>query len=165
MVEGRTMKSKTIVKRVIQAVAVGFGLLGAIWICMGVYFPVVGIRASDLFALFFMTPMFLILGGIVVAIAWQALRHFGPNAIRNVVGLVAYAAYTGAIAWLHPYLEASRRPKENLWAAAMVFGSMLLVYLLYRTLSRRLIEMTRPDASDQAPDHPVDPGGHGPTAG
>jgi len=157
------MKSSAIAKFVVQAVALGFGLLGLIWVCMGLYAPVIGIRHSDLFAMFFMTPMFLILGGIVIAVAWQALRHFGPNAIKNVVGLVAYSAYTAVIAFLDGFQEAVRE-KGNLYFSAMCLTPVLLAYLLYRVLSRKLIEMTGMDASSDGLNRTVDPPGHGPTS-
>lgn len=92
------MKRDIAVKRMIQAVACGFGLLGLFAVSMGVCFAVDGIRNSDRSLLFFMPPFFLALGGIGIAIAWQALRRFGPTAIRNVVGPFLYLTWS-QLAW------------------------------------------------------------------
>lgn len=140
------MKRSAIAEFVIQAVALGFGLLGVTWVCLGIYSPVIGIREADLFVMFFMTPMFLILGGIVIAVAWQALWHFGPRAIKCVVGLVAYTAYTGMITFLRSFQEAIRGWKGDLYLSAVFLIPLLLALLLYRVLSRKLIKMTGTDA-------------------
>lgn len=159
------MKRNTIAKFVVQAVALGFGLLGLTWVYIGIYFGVTGIRDSDRFVMFCMTPMFLILGGIVTAVAWQALRYFGPKAIKNVVGLVAFSAYTGMSTFLEPLQEATRHLKGDLYLSATVFIPMLIAFLLYRVLSRKLIEMTGTDTSDNVVSRTVDPDGRGSSSG
>ena len=151
------MKRNAIAKLVVQAVALGFGLLGLMWVCMGIYSAVVGIRESDLFVMFFMTPMFLILGWIVIVVAWQALRHFGPNAIKNVVALIAFAAYGVMSEFLGRFLEATRDLKGNLYRPAIALVPILLAFLLYRVLSRRLIEMTGMDRSNNDLNRTADP--------
>ncbi len=158
------MKRNAIAKFVVQAVALGFGLLGLIWVCIGLYAPVIGIRESDLFAMFFMTPMFLIVGGIVIAVAWQALRHFGPNAIKNVVALVILSAYAAVSTFLDRFEEIARE-KEDLYFSAMSVTLLLLAYLLYRVASKRLIEMTGTGAPNDGLNHATDPAGRGPTSG
>jgi hypothetical protein len=150
------MKRNALARLVIQAVAGGFGLLGLIWAYLGVHFAVTGIRDSDRFAMFSMTPMLLILGGIVVAVAWQALRHFGPNAIRNVVGLVAFSTYIAVSTFLDRFEEAARE-KGDLYFSAMVFIPVLLAFLLYRALSSKLIQMTGTDASGTSLSRSGDP--------
>jgi cation transport ATPase len=149
-------KSKA-TRLIIQGVGACFGILGLIWVCMGICFAVAGIRDSDLFGMFFMTPMFLILGGIVLAVAWQAVRHFGPNAIKNVVALVAFSAYCVMSLFPEPPQEVTRDLKGKLYLYAAVFVPMLLAFLLYRVLSRKLIEMTGADASHDGLNHAGDP--------
>lgn len=158
------MSRNTIAKFVVQGVALGFGLLGLLWVYIGIDFGVTGIRESDRFVMFFMTPMFLILGGIVIAVAWQALRRFGPTAIKNVVGLVMFSAYTAVSTFLDRFQEAARK-KGDLYFSAMFVIPVLLAFLLYRVLSRRLIEMTETNASNNALNHATDPPGPGPTSG
>jgi hypothetical protein len=157
------MKRNTIAKLVVQAVALGFGLLGLTWVYCGIVFAVTGIRDSDPFTMFFMTPMFLIFGGIVTAIAWRALRRFGPTAIKNMVGLVVFSVYTAVSTLLDRFQDAARE-KGDLYFAAMFFIPVLLAFLLYRVLSRKLIEMTEMNASNNGSNHATDPPGPGPTS-
>jgi hypothetical protein len=136
------MKRDIVTKRAIQVVACGFGLLGLIAACMGVSLAIGGIHDSDRRAMLWMAPQFLLLGGIPIAIAWQALRHFGPNAIRNVVGFFMFLAWS-LLAW---FPESSQhgepRWQGELLEIALVLGPLYLALLLYRVLSRKLIQMT-----------------------
>jgi hypothetical protein len=146
------MKRDIVAKRVIQIVACGFGLLGLFAASMGVCFAVDGIRSSDRSQLFFMPPFFLALGGIGIAIAWQALRRFGPNAIRNVVGFFMFLVWS-ELAWFPESSEHSEpRGRGHLLEAALVLGSLCLAFLLYRILSRKLIQMTGTGASNNGLD-------------
>jgi len=157
------MKRNAIAKFVVQAVAFCFGLLGLAWVYIGVYAGITSSLDSDLFGMIFMTPMLLILGGIVIAVAWQALRHFGPTAIKNVVGLVVFSAYTAVSTFLERFEEAARE-KGNLYFSALFFIPVLLAFLLYRVLSRKLIEMTETNASNNGLNRTVDPRGRGSTS-
>ncbi len=155
-------KSKA-TRLIIQAVSAGFGIFGLTEVYLGIYFAVIGIRESDLFAMFFMTPMFLILGGIVAAIAWQALRRFGPTAIKNMVALVALSAYIAVSTFLDRFEEAARA-KGDLYFSAMSLIPLLLAYVLYRVLSRKLIKMAGMDTSDNGQSPAVDRPGHDSTS-
>lgn len=142
------MKRDIVAKRVIQVVACGFGLLGLIAACMGVSFAVGGIRDSDRRAMLWMAPLFLLLGGIPIAIAWQNLRRFGPNAIRNVVGFFMFLAWS-RLAWFPESSQHSEpRWQSDLLEMALVLGPLYLAFLLYRILSRKLIQMTGTGASN-----------------
>jgi len=117
---------------------------------LGCHFAFTGIRKSDLFQILYMTPMFFVLGGIVITVAWQSLRHFGPKAIQNVVGLIAFSVYTGILMLLRPFQDATWDLKMRLHHFATFLIPMLLAYLLYRVLSRKLIEMTNTESIQQA---------------
>ena len=145
------MKRYTIAKLAVQAVGACFGILGLMWIDLGGYFAFTGIRDSDLFQMLYMTPMFFVMGGIVLAAAWQALRHFGPKAIQSVVGLVAFTVYTSMIMLLRPFQDATWDLKMRLHHAATFLIPMLLAYLLYRVMSRKLIEITTTEGIQQSP--------------
>jgi len=136
------MKKSKVIRLIVQAVAVGFGILGLIDIYLGLYFMVTSIRDSDLFGMFFMTPICFLFGGIVIAVAWQNLHHFGPNAIQNIVALVAFLAYAGLLVLLEPFEKYTHNSKTVLDDIATVFGPILLAYMLYRVLSRKLIQIT-----------------------
>jgi hypothetical protein len=158
---GIAMKKSTIVKLVVQAVGCGFGLLGLAWFYLGIEAGVTGIRDSDPF--FFMTPMFLLFGGVLIAVAWRTLRRFGPTAIKNVVGLVAFSAYIAVSTFLERFQEAARE-KGDLYLSALSFIPLLFAFLLYRVLSRKLIEMTETNTSNNGLSHATDPPGPAPTS-
>ncbi len=142
------MNKRRLAKLIVQTVAAAFGLLGLLWMYMGLHFTVVGIRDSDRFSMFFMTPMFILMGGIVLAVAWQTLRHFGPEAIQNMSALIAFFAYTGISKLLEPFQKASKKEIQRFLTE--FFIPVLLAYLLYRTLSRKLTEITKAqDTQDQ----------------
>lgn len=81
------------------------------------------------------------------AIAWQAIRHFGPNAIRNMVGLVAFTLFTGMITVLRPLQEAAWEQELRLHHSATFLIPMLVAYLIYRVGSRKLIALTNTDGT------------------
>jgi hypothetical protein len=142
------MKRDIVVKLGIQTIATCFGLLGLVSAWGGVSFLVIGMRDSDRSLLFFMPPFFLALGGIGIAVAWQALRRFGPTAIRNVVGFFMFLAWS-TLAWFPESSQHSDpRWRSDLLEAALVLGPLCLAFLLYRILSRKLIQMMGTLASD-----------------
>jgi len=143
------MRKCTITKLIVQAVAVAFGLLGLMWIFGGFYIAVVGIRELDRFSVFFMIPMSFLLGGIVLAVAWQNLRHFGRESIQNVTALVALLVYTGLMTLVEPFQDATRDLKKELLYSATFLIPVLLAYLFYRVLSRKLIQLTETESSQQ----------------
>lgn len=142
------MNRCVVTKRIIQGVAVAFGVLGVMLAFMGLGFAVTGFGQSDRFTQFFMAPMFLALGGITVAIAWVNLRHFGPGAIRHITALVVVSVYLWLPPWMEP-LEWTTNPMMNLLLCAAHLLSLLLVYWLYRTLSRKLIQLAGLENGEQ----------------
>jgi len=145
------MKRDIVAKRIIQAVACGFGLLGLFGVYMGVSFAVIALRDLDQRELLFTVPLFLLLGGIMIAVAWQTLRRFGPDAIRNVVGLFMFLAWC-QLAWFPESSQHSEpRWRHDLLEAALVLGSVCLAFLLYRILSRKLIQMAGTAKSSSDP--------------
>ena len=146
----KKMKKRTIARLAVQAVGACFGMLGLMWVCLGFHFAFRGIRESDLFQMLYMTPMLFVLGGIVITVAWQSLRRFGPKAIQSVVGLVAFSVYTGIFMLLRPFQEATWDLKMRLHHSATFLIPMLLAYLLYRVLSRKLIEVTNTESITSA---------------
>ena len=138
----RKMDKRKLTKLIVQGVAVVYGLLGLLWIITGLYSAVIGILNSDRFGLFFMAPMGILLGGIVLAVAWQNLRRFGPNSIKNVTFLVVYTLFL----ILAPFDELS---EEATWTRETEFLHilrflipLLLMLFLYSIISRKLIQMT-----------------------
>jgi hypothetical protein len=144
------MDKSRLTKLIVQTVAIAFGLIGLVWIYLGVEFAITGIRQSDRFALLCMTPMFFTLGGIVLAVAWQNLRRFGPNSIKNVTFLVVYSLYV----ILTPFDELS---EETTWTRQTEFSQfvrfsipLLLMFFVYSVVSRKLIQTTKAEDIQQA---------------
>jgi len=133
------MKRDKIAKRGIQAIALCFGLYGLMCVYLGVCFAVDGVQDSDRLQAFAMFLMFLGFGGIGIAVAWQALRHFGPNAIRNVVALVIFGMFAVIDMLLSPILDA---PEDSRIRPFLVLAALFFVFVLYRVLSGNLIELT-----------------------
>ena len=130
------MKKNRIAKLVVQTIAIAFGILGLLWVFIGLCFVVDVIRNPDQTPIYFMI-ISLPLGGILIAIAWQATRNFGTKAIRNVVGLIVFAIYT--------YLLVPK-PSQNLtWGFYRFLIPIFLAFLLYKLLSKILIKITRAD--------------------
>jgi len=143
------MNRCVVTKRIIQGVAVAFGVLGVMLAFMGLGFAVTGFRQSDRFMQFFMTPMFLALGGITVAIAWVNLRHFGAGAIRHITALVVVSVYLWLPPWMEPLEWTTINPMMNLLLCAAHLLSLFLVYWLYRALSRKLIQLAGLESGEQ----------------
>jgi len=136
----RTMKTNVIVRGVIKIIAGIFGLLGLAWMGMGVHFGVLGIRDRDMFQLAVMTPAFALMGGVVVAIGYQALWRFGPNAIRNVTALVCLALL-GLVPTIEPTEKPADRMMRDLMDVAIHILPLILALLLYRLVSKKLIRL------------------------
>lgn len=145
------MKKNTIARLAVQTVGVCFGILGLMWVYLGFHFAFTGVRDSDLFQMLYMTPMFLLLGAIVVTVAWRSIRHFGPKAVQAVTGLLAFSVYTGLMTLLRPFQEATWDLKMRLHHSATFLIPMLLSYLLYRVMSRKLIQLTETESIQPTP--------------
>ena len=154
----RKMRKDVITKRVIQAIAVCFGFIGLVWIYLSIHVAVTGVRDRDMFKLC-MTLMLLIFGGIVVAVAYQNHRRFGPNSIKNVTFLVVFTLYCILKTLVRPYQEAILELEIVLLDLATFLIPLFLAYLLYSVVSRKLIQITEtkniqqdaePDAENDA---------------
>jgi hypothetical protein len=154
------MKRDIVAKRVIQAVACGFGLLGLFCVYDAVYFAVIGIPEPAWHETLIASLLSLIPGGIMLVIAWRALRHFGPNVIRIVVGLVMFLAWFLLARLPLVPRDGGPRWRSNLLNTAIVLGPPCLAFLLYRIISRKLIQMTGTGASDNGPDPNMNPNEH-----
>jgi hypothetical protein len=143
------MDKRKLTKLILQGAAIIFGLIGLVEIYMGVEFAITGIRDSDLFELFIMAPMFFLMGGLLLAVAWQNLRHFGPNSIRNVTFLLVFALYL-FVPDIKLYQEATARLKTDLLQFAAFLIPVLLGFVLYSVVSKKLIQITKIENSEQA---------------
>ena len=81
-----------------------------------------------------------------------------------MVGLVVFSVYT-AVSRLLDWFQDAAREKGDLYFAAMFFIPVFLAFLLYRVLSRKVVEMTETNASNNGLNHTTDPPGPGPTSG
>lgn len=134
------MDKRKLTKLIVQTVAAAFGLFGLAWIGMALSFAVTSIRDSDRFGLLFMTPMFIILGGIILAVAWQNLRRFGPKSIKNVTFLIVFSLYCELIGLVEPYLLELKMTSLEF---AILLILLILSYSLYSVISRKLIQITQ----------------------
>jgi len=158
------MNRRTITKRLVQTVAVAFGVLGLMMVVLGFRSAVVGIKESDRFGLLCMTPVFLVFGGIEIAIAYQNLRHFGPNAIRNVTCLVTLTLY-GTLAPLDPLEQLAIGGVMGAFVDVAIHSiPLLLAVFFYLVVSKKLIRITEvqsipPDAGPDIRDGVGQPDG------
>ncbi len=143
------MNKRTITKRIIQAVAVAVGPLGLMWIVFGFHSAVVGFREPDRLFTLCLAPMFVVMGGVVVAIAWQNLRRFGPTSIRNVAALVSLLVGGGLLRLVELFEEATRNLKMHFLQSAVFLIAAFLAYLFYQFLSSKLIQLTEVESSQQ----------------
>jgi hypothetical protein len=124
-----------------QAVALPFGLFGLFWVYIGLESVLRGILERDL-GLLSMAAMFLAIGGILVAIAWQNVRHFGARSIRDLTGLLAFAVYICISSLLSPLWGVPTDPGPQFRLLVAVLLPVFSALFFYRVLSRELIAMT-----------------------
>jgi hypothetical protein len=142
------MNRSVVTKRIIQGVAVAFGVLGLTLISMGIYSGITGFREHNYLTSLVGIAMSLALGGFVVGIAWMNLRDFGPRSIRHVTELVIVAIFFCFSPWLLQLMEWLDRATAN--PNLIVILLILVLYLLarhlvhrvYRGLNRKLIQLT-----------------------
>ena len=137
------MRKDIITKRVIQAIAVCFGLLGLSGIYLCVHCAVTFVWDREMFEMLHIIAMMLLIEVVTVAIAYQNLRHFGPNSIRSMTGLVTFYLYSILIAHVGPYLQLTREPMMGLLYVAGFLILILPAYIFYSVVSRKLIRMTK----------------------
>ena len=144
-------------KLIVQGVAVALGLLGILWIDMGLFFARQGIRESESFSIFFMTPMFIVLGGIVVAVAWQNLRCLSPNSIRNLTFLFVLFLYSYGSDAISKLLEesTSETPSELVTLASFLVP-VIIAFILYSIISKKLIQIINTNNQHEDPNRPAD---------
>jgi hypothetical protein len=145
------MKRAIVAKRAIQVVACGFGLLGLVCAYDGLCSAAGGFRDPSQCETFFTAAVSLIIGGVLIGVAWKALWRFGPNVIQSVVSLVLLVAWS-LLAWVpEPSRDNEPRWPGQLLEMALVLGPLYLAFLLYRILSRKLIQITGTAASSDGP--------------
>jgi hypothetical protein len=135
------MDKGKITKRIVQGVAITFGLIGLLLIYMGADFVITGIREFHLYGLLEVAPLILLVG-IYLGVAWQNLRHFGPNSVKNVTLLVVFTLYT-ILAPFDVPSEERRNSKTELIQVAKFLIPLLLMFFLYSIISKKLIQMTK----------------------
>ncbi len=89
------MKMSAVMKSAVQTVAVAVGLFGVMEICFGICCAVMCCRDLDRTMAISMALMCPGLGAIFILAARQTLWHFGPAAIRDLVGLFVFFGYCG----------------------------------------------------------------------
>ena len=137
------MNKRDLTKLIVQIVATAYGLIGVLWVGIALDSLVIGIKESDLFALFLMTPLLFVLGGILMAVAWQNLRHFGPNTIKNLTFLVVISLYFVLTPLPKPSQEATW--KTDLLNLTQFLVPILLAFFLYSAISKKLIKIIYKD--------------------
>ena len=83
---------RLIAMRVVQALAGLVGILGVTWIYLGLRFTVGAIADRDLTGLI-VVPMFLGFGGIMVAVAGQAIWRYSESAVTSIATLTGFAVF------------------------------------------------------------------------
>jgi hypothetical protein len=136
------MTRGALTKRVIQAVAAAFGVLGVMWILLGFDAGAASVGEADRFSLFYTILPAILFGGIAVAIAWLNLRHFGPRSIRHITALVVVSVYLCSMPLVEPLAEAATDARMDLFFLAVDLLLLVLMYWLYRAVSRKLIQLT-----------------------
>ena len=137
------MNRGIVTKRIIQGVAAAFGVLGLMWVFMGLGFAVTGFREPDYLMTLLGISMAVVLGGVLVAIAWTNLRHFGSRSVRQVTALFVATICLCFSSWLFQLMEWLERakPMVGLLLVAMLWLSLYLMHRFYRALSRKLIQL------------------------
>lgn len=136
------MNRAVVAKSVLQGIAIVVGLVGSTWAYIGMHFVILQFEEPDSFVGFFMVPLFLIMGGILLYVAYQTVRRFSAQAIRNLFILLAYAVYSVLLRFLGPYEEATRRLDMKLHHAATFLFPLLIAILFYKVMARALIKLT-----------------------
>ena len=139
------MRKDVITKRVIQAIAVCFGLHGLSGIYLCVHFVVTDGLGRDFFSILFIMSFIsinLLFVVVFVAIAYQNLRHFGPNSIKSMTGLATIILHSILIVQVGPYIGATQEPMRTLLYVAVFSIISLLAYFFYSVVSRKLIQIT-----------------------
>jgi hypothetical protein len=142
----RKIRKDVITKFVIQAIAVFLGIFSLVGIYLCVHLAVTFVWERDEFPMSFIIPMLilmLLIEVVTVAIAYQNIRHFGPNSIKNMTGLAAFYLYCILISHVGPYLTATRESMmQGLLSLAAFLILILLAYFFYLVVSRKLIQLT-----------------------
>jgi hypothetical protein len=141
----------------LQTVALAFGLLGLYYIYLGLDSTVRGPWKPESDIGFFldgilflgMNSIFILGGGAVVAIAWKNLRHFGARSVRNLSGLLAFAAWIGMSVFLLPVETAAREARTGFRHFVISLSPILLAFLLHRVLSKKLVAMAGTTSAGQ----------------
>lgn len=133
------MKKEIVIKRIIQGAALCMGVMGVIWVYLGLHFLFTGISGKDLFGILLMSPLFLSFGIVFILIAVQNLRSFGADSIKSVLFVICFMLYGTISRSLFQYRYIGWPVEAKILAPLL---PLLLVCLLYSLISRKLIRMT-----------------------
>ena len=159
------MNKRKATRATLQTVALAFGLIGLYYVYLGLdstvrgpWKPESATGFSVGYIVFLgMNSIFILGGGILVAIAWQNVRHFGPRSTRNLSGLLAFTSWVCMAILLRPVQDAAQERRMGFLHLVIFLGPQLLAFLLHRVLSEKLVALTG-TASDQHDDWPANRG-------
>ena len=138
------MDRAIVARKIVQGVAVCYGILGIALVLAGIAFSAVGIREREWVMMgFVLVPM---LGPAVLMIlaAYQNLRRFGKKSIKSFSTVVALTFWFLVFQWLEPYLKSDAKSTLKLpYPLIVSIIPLVVAFVVYWVLSKILIRMTK----------------------
>ena len=141
------MRRAIVARRIVQGVAVCYGILSIALVLAGIGFIAFAIRDREWVMMGFV--LFSLLGpaGFMILAAYQNLRRFGEKSIKSISTVVALTFWLLVFRWLEPYLKPDAKSALKLYYPLIVSIIPLMVaFVVYQALSKILIRITRRDS-------------------
>ncbi|MDD5705788.1 MAG: hypothetical protein PHR35_07665 [Kiritimatiellae bacterium] len=129
------------VRRIVQGVSALAGVLGVVWIYLGVRVTV-GTVADREWASLIIVAMFLAFGGIMVAVAYQVVFRYSPSAIASVSTLFGFAVYGLLSRWTRVMWDTAWNGKNMAAQFVWLASPIVAAWICYRMTKWLLLRWT-----------------------
>ena len=136
-----TEKAIIYLRRIVQIASVAVGALGIIWIYFGLKFLVGAMTERDSIG-FSITLMFLVFGGVLVAVAWQVVFRYSPSAITSIAVLFGFAVYGFLSQWSRAMWDSAWNGKDIPAQGFLMIFPVAVACIFYRIAKWMLLRMT-----------------------
>jgi len=128
-------------RKIVQILCGLLGILGLIWIYCGVRFIADGIADHEFRGIIF-SPIFFILGGITVAVAYQSIFKYSERAINNISKVAGFLIFGVIGQWTRMQWDAAWNRKDMPGHLAWGILPLVLAWIFYRLIKFVLFKFT-----------------------
>jgi hypothetical protein len=137
------MDKSIVVKKVVQGIAVCYGVLGVGMIVAGILF-IIPTAKENIWATLFIIPG-LMPGVLLLLAAYQNIKRFGVKSIRSFSAILALTVSILGTTWLMPFIRSIPLSSERYDVISFILLPVVIGLIVYSIFYKQLIKLTESD--------------------